>query len=198
MTARLLSADAEKSCQLINRTLASHREVIVALSSRPLPPRRLPKAAVDREQLQRQATLVRLLSITEAFCTERLLAELDGVVNPAGHAAVTKIWTKAFDAATGTWNGQRDAFKDWLGVDRGRWTQVIELTWARNAVAHGYGELTQRQRRERGVLEAKLAAHDIVLNGDLIVLSENSISKAADTCRTFIKKVDEDLIAPTS
>lgn len=194
MTTRVLSADAENSRELIQRTLSAHREVMLALARPGAARRRLPSRGVDREQLQRQATLVRLLSITEAFCTERLFAEMDGTVNPTGHAVVTGIWNAAFDGATGSWHGQKEAFKTWLNVDRGLWTQVMDLTEARNAVAHGYGQLTHRQRRkQRSELETKLRAHAIALNGDFILLTEESITNAADTCRTFIKALDDAL-----
>lgn len=198
MTAAPLSADAEQSCQLINRTLAAHRDAIDALSSRPGPPRRLPAATeVDREQLQRQATLVRFLSITEAFCTERLLSEMEGVMASTRHDGVGAIWEDAYDRAIGSWKGQQDAFMNWLGVPRDLWTDVLQLTTARNAVAHGFGQLTQKQRRmkmqARQQLETNLRRHDIYVDGIRVILTEGSVTKAAASCQTMIVRIDEAL-----
>lgn len=204
-----MSADAEAACHLIQQTLAGHREVTAALtaatglgtrlsSSRALPqlPRRgLIRPTASRSQLHRQGTLVRFLAITESFCVERLFEEMLGVVNPSGPPAGVSIWNSAFDAATGNWSNLRAAYKNWLSVDKGIWSRLLELTDARNAVAHGHGNLTYRQRRkDRSQLAAVLNRHRISLTGGQVFLSEESIDAAAVTCIQFIEQLDREIL----
>lgn len=204
-----MSADAEMSCHLIRQTLAAHREVIAALTSVSEPESRLSSSrarpqlshrgligpAANRSQLQRQGTLVRLLAITDSFCVERLFEEMSGIINPSGPSAGAAIWNSAFDSATGSWGNLKEAYKKWLGVNRGVWSPILELADARNAVAHGHGGLTHRQRRgDRRQLAATLQSHKISLMGDHVLLSEESITVAAATCGQFIGQLDRELM----
>lgn len=204
-----VSADAEASCHLIRQTLAGHREVIAALTAaaglgsrlsssraRPQLPRRgLIGPAASRSQLQRQGTLVRFLAITESFCVERLFEEMLGIVNPSGPPSGVAIWNSTFDSATGNWSNLSAAYKNWLGVNKGVWLPLLELADARNAVAHGHGQLTYRQRRkDRSQLAATLKRHRISLAGDQVFLSEESIDAAAATCSQFIEQLDRELL----
>lgn len=190
----VLSEDAENSCRLINQTLAVHREVAITLSMSPPVTSRLFTGDPDSIQLQRQASLVRLLSITEAFCSERLLDEMNGIVESVSHEGVSNIWNTAYDSAIGKWESQKEAFKNWLGVPAHLWKDVLELAKARNAVAHRYGHLTQLQRRasptRKMTLVDALRRQKIEVVGESIVLSEESVAQAAFTCRKFIVAVD--------
>ena len=116
---------------------------------------------------------------------------MQSLVNPDHNAVIAQIWDKAFDSATNSWDNQRRAFKEWLNVDPNLWKKVINLTEARNAVAHGFGSLTQKQQRHRESTRSKLKEHSIALVGDHVFLTEEAIGEAADTCRTFILKIDQ-------
>lgn len=193
MTSTTLSTDAEVSRNLINDSLSAHRESIDAITRHGGRPRRFPATRVDRLQIQRQATLIRFLSITESFCTARLLTEIASLIPDAvsDHAAVQAMWGDSHDRATGSWNGIKDAYYSWLAVPQKTWTQLLELTYARNAVAHGHGHLTFKQRRGNlTALKDKLERHKITVDGTRLVLTEEAIAHVAEFCRAFILELD--------
>ncbi|SDD26364.1 hypothetical protein [Rhodococcus tukisamuensis] len=197
MSAPLLSLDAENSQRLINQTLAAHREMIDALSLSDSRARRLAAVNVaDREQLQRQATLVRFLSITESFCTERLLIEMEKAMAATSHPGAQVMWEDSHDRAIGTWDSLKQTYKSWLGVDPKLWETLLILAKARNAVAHGYGQLTWKQQRDpnkRRTMEGNFRKFGITMDGTRVVLAEKSIDDSADVCHTFIRSLDEAL-----
>ena len=85
--------------------------------------------------------------------------------------------------------GQKRAYKQWLGVQHD-WKAVEQLAEARNAVAHGLGTLTRRQRRDETKVKAQLSAVGIKLDEGRIVLSGTIIAAAASVCRDFIEQID--------
>lgn len=197
MSGPILSLDAEQSCTLINETLSAHDDAIDAITTHTVRRRRLPQAAgTNRAQIQRQATLIRFLSITESFSTERLLAEMNTIMSTVGHPGAHKMREGAHDNAIRSWSAMQTAYHSWLGIPKGTWTTIIELTNARNAVAHGSGQLTWLQQRDnRAKLEEKLYRHLITLDDNRIILTEKSIDKAAKTCVAFIKNLDAALLS---
>ncbi|MEU5554048.1 hypothetical protein ABZ738_30175 [Micromonospora sp. NPDC047793] len=136
-----------------------------------------------------QATLIRLLSITEAFAADLLAREADRAVSLSQSTAASRIAEEAVIRATSGWQDQRKAYKDWLGVTED-WNAVDRLAEARNAVAHGLGKLTKRQLRNEQSVRAKLRAAGISLNNGRIVLSDANLAAATSACRDFIERVD--------
>lgn len=201
MNTHLLSIDAEQACRLINETLAMHLEAVAALTTTRVRPRRFPRPDnADREQLQRQATLIRFLAVTESFSTERLHAEMDQIITPLGHDGTRSMWLAAHRAAIMGWDKQQDAYDKWLKVPTRVWTGLLVLTEARNAAAHGSGQLTWLQQQKHtpkpASLTSRLNTQRITLDGNRVVLSEDSIEQAAGTCIRFIKELDASLRTP--
>lgn len=188
MTPRVLTARAESARELIYRTLGVHRTVMTNLHPG-LRRRRLGGPDDSRAQIQRQATFLRLLSITESFCGELLLSQTESLVRPTSHKVLLGIWDDAAVGATNTWLNQKDSYKTWLGVSV-NFNSVNQLAEARNAIAHGLGTLTRRQRRNetRSVSRIRAAGIDVV--GGQVILTEASLARAADTCRQTIVEVD--------
>ncbi|MEU0151542.1 hypothetical protein [Micromonospora fulviviridis] len=182
------SADAEAASALLFRTLGAHRSAVAALKPRPRP--RL-RTAPDGDPIQDrcQATLVRLLSITEAFASDMLSREVDRSVVGTGNATATKVADEAVIRGTSSWQDQQKSYKDWLGV-REDWKAVERLAEARNAVAHGLGKLTRRQMRSENSVKSKLKAAGITVEDNRIVLSDDSLAAAASACRDFIERLD--------
>jgi len=170
------------------RTLGAHR---TAVANQPAtdPQRRLGDVVDDRKQIQCQATLLRLLSITESFCAERLLVEVEQVVSPPRSQTVANLWDDAAVMATKGWDDQKRAYKQWLGVEPD-WKPVDRLAEARNAVAHGLGSLTRRQRRNAQSAKAKIEEAGIAMAGDQVALSDEALATAAAACRRVIEEVD--------
>jgi len=182
------SVEAEAASALLFRTLGAHRAAVAALKPRPLT--RL-RASPDGDPVQDrcQATLVRLLSITEAFASDMLSREVDRAVAGARSATATKVADEAVIRGTSTLQDQKNSYKDWLGVEED-WKAVERLAEARNAVAHGLGKLTRRQLRSEQSVKSKLKAADITVDDNRIVLSDDSLAAAASACRDFIEKLD--------
>lgn len=184
----VLSERAEAATQLLFQTLGGHRLAMAALV-RPRLLRRLDLASSGSEQVQRQATLVRLMSITESFCAARLLALGEDLVSPPDGSLTSILWEDAALDATRTWESQKDAFKKWLNV-RPDWTQIDGLAEARNAVAHGLGTLTRRQLKSRASTMTKLNRTGIAVNNDELLLTDDDLSRAAARCSELIQELD--------
>lgn len=192
MTGRTLTTEAEEASVLLFKTLGAHRRVVA--NFRPAPrPRLHSMTRADAEQLQCQATLVRLLSITESFTAQLLLREMDQLVARANSRSADVMWDQAGIRATGSWREQRDAYKKWFDINNSTvdWVPVAErLAEARNAVAHGLGALTRRQLRNVAATERALKAVGIPLVNGRIVLSDATLASAATACRDLITQLD--------
>jgi hypothetical protein len=182
------SAEAEAASALLFRTLGAHRAAVAAL--KPLPLTRL-RVSPDGDPVQDrcQATLIRLLSITEAFSSDLLSREVGRAVSSARNATATKVADEAVIRGTNTWQEQKKSYKDWLEVEED-WKAVERLTEARNAVAHGLGKLTKRQLKNEKSVKSKLKAAGITVDNNRIVLSDDNLAAAASACRDFIEKLD--------
>lgn len=183
-----LTLEAEAACALINRTLGSHKTVRHSLGKLDRS-RRLRPPSEDQVDIQCQATLVRMIGITEAFCGERLLISIEDEIAPERSVVLSKIWDQAAVRATQTWVAQAEAYRDWADV-RPSWTDVKDLADARNAVAHGLGKLTRRQRSQVEKITAKLSRFDISVRDYRVILTEPALEKVAHACIAHIREVD--------
>ncbi len=183
-----LSTNAESASGLLFRTLGAHRAAVAAL--KPQPRSRL-RTSADGDPFQDrcQATLIRLLSITEAFAAEMLSEEVDRAVGDSRNATAAKVADDAIIRATGTWQDQKQSYKEWLAINED-WKAVERLAHARNAVAHGLGKLTRRQMRKEQSVKDQLKAAGITVVDNRIVLSDESLTEAAFACREFIERLD--------
>lgn len=184
---QVLSAEAEAASALLFRTLGAHRAAVAALRP-PSRPRLRAAPYGDPVQDRCQATLVRLLSITEAFASE-LSREVDRAVARGRSATAAKVADEAVIRGTSTWQEQKKSYKDWLGVDED-WKAVERLAEARNAVAHGLGKLTRRQLRSEQSVKSKLKGAGITVDDNRVVLTDDSLAAAASACRDFIERLD--------
>lgn len=187
MIQAVVSTEAEDSTRLLNLTLAAHQDSMNALRSIRTPPRL--SGTFDSEQVQRQATLLRLVSIAEEFAAETLRA----IAEPWSAGAdqsVKDVWAKQLDRELNGWKTFPDAYARRLGVKKDvvRWNTMDGYTHARNAVAHGLGRLTPRQRDQD--TRSKLAAIGVTMTGDRIILTEDTLVKTCDACRDFIERLD--------
>lgn len=188
MSNSVVSARAEAASVLLFNTLGAHRVTVAGMQTRQAGRLGL-VTPFDAEQIQCQATLVRLLSITESFTAELMTSTIDSAVSRAASVSVNKIWEDAAIRGTDSWSAQRGAYKAWLGVKLD-WGVAEQLSEARNAVAHGLGSLTRRQLRNQESVRAKLKAAGIDVQGDIIILSDAALASAAAACRDLIHRVD--------
>ncbi|MGW4533761.1 hypothetical protein ACWEOI_22715 [Nocardia sp. NPDC004340] len=185
------SDSAEAFTTLLNRTLASHQLAVDAIASEP-PGRLRPHSAADRVQEQRQATLLRLLSITEAFAADLLAREVEQTFAGVSSSVLTAVVDDSLIGATNTWKEQQTAYKKWLNITKPavNWTSVERLSHARNAIAHGLGELTRRQKQTGTSIPDQLLNAGIKVENNRIVLAEQNLIDAADRCRDLIESLD--------
>lgn len=196
------SLEAEHSVRLVMRTLAQHRrqEAHLALAP-PVPIGRLRAslAAPAAAQVRRQATLLRLSSIVEAFAADQLVVRLESQAPPPRPAILNDVYTRAEDNALGSWPKLTEHYARWFRIKVSQkacppWRRVEAMTNARNAVAHGLGELTRRMaRKDLRQLERDFATVDIKVVGTAVVLSEVSLRSASVAAREFIEWLDEQL-----
>ncbi|ASW85080.1 MULTISPECIES: hypothetical protein [Mycobacterium] len=195
---RVHSRQAEDSLGLINRTLAGHTEALRALSNRDMERRRRLRPDVDRVQLQRQATLVRFVSIAEAFVVERLTDRVGSWADGTSEH-VQGMWSSEVIKAIATWEKLKEQYKQWLNVnDSALWRPMIGLTQVRNAVAHGLGVLTKMQLQPRSYQRTIGMLREIGISPDTdhrIVLSDEDIRNAARICREFVAALDMQTLA---
>lgn len=182
------STEAETAAALLFRTLGAHRDTISTLESQPSK-RLRQSSAGDSFQDRCQATLVRLLSITESFAADLLSREVSREIANGQSLIAIKLAEEAVIRATSTWQEQKKGYKDWLGVEVD-WKAIERLAEARNSVAHGLGRLTKRQLRNEQSVKSKLKAAGITVEGDRIILSDKSLLTAALSCRNFIESLD--------
>ncbi len=191
----VISDDAEASVRLLYQALALHQSLLRNIQRNER--RRIPTAGADAVQLQRQSTLLRLVTITELFCSRNLLAGVEAILEPSRHETVQKIWGDAARGATSNWESIEKSYKKWLDVtlDAGAWTAVRDYAEARNAVAHGYGVLTHMQRRSLSKVRPALVRVNIALDERSwrITLSDRVLHEAVEACREFIEHLDDKL-----
>jgi hypothetical protein len=189
---RVLSAEAEDATALLRSTVAQHVAVERTLLRAPGFPRgRL--AAISAGGQRRQATLTRLVSITEAFLARRLIDRAESRVVPTADSIREAVWAKAEDTATGSWVNLASHYNTWLGVPLSRsddFKRILVHVEARNAVAHGVGELTRRQRRRGEALTRSLSDEGYLLVGSRVEVSEAVLRAASSLAVRVVSFVD--------
>lgn len=176
------SSHAEDAGTLLFRTLGHYRTAQAGIRTATRP-RRLGRVLVSPAQEQAQATLVRMLSITEGFTGGTLLRHAEPLARVSRHAVAVAVYDDAAVAAVRDWQAMRAAYKRWLEVQwrAPDYDPVHTLAEARNAVVHGLGTLTRQQtRKDASGLRTRLtAAKATVCADDSLVLPEEFIVEAA-------------------
>lgn len=187
------SREAEDAGALLMRTVGHYRTAQASIPDR-RGPRRLGLPAPSPSQERAQATLVRLMSITEAYTADTLLRHAEPSAAGSGHPVAVAVYDDAAVAAVRDWRNMRDAYKRWLLVtwEKAAYNPVFTLADARNAVVHGLGTLTRQQTRSNPTgLRTRLAAAGAVVGpGDALFLPDPFVVAAARACRTFVEHVD--------
>src|SRR4051812_30280876 len=189
---RVASPRAEASCQLLMRTLGNYQAQSVTLTA----PRisRLSARRHEKLEIAQQATLIRLASITEAYCGDALIEAAEVLALPGPTSIVQALWDEAAIKATRTWNEQKSAYKKWLHLTI-KWEVIDAMADARNAIAHGLGSLTRQQIKDQATIAARLGSLSIGLSGRDIVLTDRSLKGLALKARAFILDLDTQIDA---
>jgi hypothetical protein len=191
-----ISVEAEAAVKQLMRTLAQHRRHEAVLgSTSSLPRGRLRSLPSDQQAvtIRRQATLVRLVSIVEAFTTTSLVTRVESHAPPSRTDILGSIYANAENQAVGSWKGLETSYKQWfkISIDKcGAWKRLQATHDARNAIAHGLGDLTRRMTRGKTDPRTRLKLIDIAVTGIRIEIKESSLRKVADAGRDFIEELD--------
>jgi hypothetical protein len=195
------SVDAERSVRLLMHTLAHHRRTESALRSDPAVRGRLTvlASAAASRQVVAQGTLLRLVSIAEAFTATQLVLRIEPHAPPPRTPILEDIYSYAEDRAIGNWYEMERRYSTWLRISlkkRSGWSDLKILRDARNAVAHGVGELTRRQaRKSRDQLLSSLNQLGMmVVRGTTLYIGEDTLKRAAEVCRDYVFDLDQELL----
>lgn len=189
---RVASPRAEASCRLLMRTLGNYQAQTVTLTAPHMS--RLSVRRHEKLEIAQQATLIRLASITEAYCGDALIEAAERLAQPGSTKIVQVLWDEAAVKATRTWNEQKSAYKKWLELTI-KWEVIDAMADARNAIAHGLGSLTRHQIKDQATIAARLARLNIGLSGQDIVLTDRSLKGLALKAKAFILDLDTQIDA---
>lgn len=101
-----------------------------------------------------------------------------------------------------TWEERKSSFSNYHKIpltDCSRWADIDGLIVIRNAVAHGLGRLTDRQRNSKSI--NKLKSIDVNVIDGMVVLNRNTLVRCHKSCREFISSLDDrvvDVMSPRS
>ena len=185
--------DAEIAMNRINQTLALHvREKRAMLEA--WRGRLRGSAGVVRTNPSRYLVLPHIVAIAEEF-SRRLLRTKTEVQVPQDRLVLQKLWLKAEDQAEGRWDEHLKAWKDWHRIplaSESIYTNLRPFIEARNAIMHGLGELTRRQRRrgEEKTLRGELKHVGIDVIGTRLVVHDKAVARCAGVCRAFVETLD--------
>lgn len=181
------SERAEASIRLLRLAQANHRE-LQNLLGKPSANHRLAQSGIDQAQVARQGTYLRLLSITEDFCASFLLETVERA-EPVQTSILTQVWERAAMDAIGSWERQKKAYREWLKIS-GVWGDLSGHIEVRNAIAHGLGSLTRRQKKNEAATRSKIDKIGVQLDGDRIALSEENVDDAVEFLSELIRTID--------
>ncbi len=197
------SVAAETAMRNLRTTMAQHRRQEAMLRAAPRTVgrlRRLPAGGASAD-VRRQATLLRMSSIVEAFTARSLVQRLEGHVPPPRSSVLNDIYVKAEDNATGSWPKMTEHYARWFKIRISQktcpsWPRIEAMTHARNAVAHGLGEITPRlAKMEATKLAGALATIDVGLTATSVVITERSLHSCELAGSDFITWLDAQLQA---
>lgn len=148
----------------------------------------------DFEQVRAQSEFLRLVSIIEAYVDSISDHQFDLQSIGRDQFAQSLISVARREVAD-SWQNREAAFKDHHGFSLGqcsKWSDIKAARDVRNAIAHGLGKLTAKQRniKTRGTITAA----GVLLRGDAIVLSRKSLERCVDSGVRFINDVDSRLL----
>lgn len=145
----------------------------------------------DANQVRAQGAYLRMVSVVEAYIDALSSHSFDLRVDR--HDQLVRLLVAAAEAgADGTWELRKSAFESYHGVSLGSckgWHAVDASHAVRNAIAHGLGSLTRRQRDQK--TRSKVRNAGVVLVDDALWITDLSLVRCRDSSATFVRDVDE-------
>lgn len=182
-------------------TLAHHRRQQALLAGLTDPRGRLSRSATTSRsaEARRQATVLRSVSIVEAFVAAELVRRLEPHAPPPRTEILDDVYTRAEDDAIGSWPRMVERYQRWFKIRLTQracphWRQLEAAKNARNVIAHGLGELTRRlARKDQKQLGRDFATINISIVGNTLDIPESAVRSVVIVCREFIVWLDAEL-----
>lgn len=152
--------------------------------------------AYDPESASRQGCFLRLISVVEAY-VDIACAALFRERTPTTHDLVRRLVEGAELRASSTWHERKEAFDTYHGIRLGnlaRWSELDAGIEVRNAIAHGLGQLTQKQRS--GAAVRKIPQIGVGLSDGRVLITDASLQQCRDVCIAFIRSLDKAMPLP--
>jgi hypothetical protein len=144
----------------------------------------------DPMAISLQAVYARLVSVAEAY-TDIVVEDLFGREFPQRGRILAALVENALDISSMKWEERKNALRmhgaSVAAFDR--WSQFDIAIDVRNAIVHGLGGLTRRQRKDVKI-PRKLATLDIYIQGGRIVLEPRHLLQGRDLCVRYVRWLD--------
>jgi len=137
-----------------------------------------------------ESAYLRMISVVEAYVDTLSSARFERKLT--GQAEIFRLLVLAAERKSSrSWSERKDAFLTYHLVALvicDRWSELDAGIEARNAIAHGLGRLTLRQRNHKS--RAKIASVEIAVVDDRILITDASLARCYAFCAGFISSVD--------
>jgi hypothetical protein len=191
----VLSAKAERSRNLVNLALADYRQQTgstpVLLTTTGLT-RRGPFRRAVSQKFRSHDALLRLVAIAEDYSVGQLIDVTEARLS--SNSIVQALWDSELERSGETWARRLDLWRSYYKVEiRSSFSAYAELRGfieARNAIAHGLGELSRKQQRDRARTIGRLANANIQLHGNALVITSLHVERCAVVVGSFIEWLD--------
>lgn len=144
----------------------------------------------DADSMRAQATYLRLISIVEAYI-DSVGSMLFGAAATGQAPLLRTLIAEAESQSSTSWSNRKRAFKDYHGISLAActaWLNVEAETWVRNAIAHGLGRLTPRQRTIE--TRRRIASVGVAVIDERLEIDLDAVSRCLNDCVRFVRSVD--------
>jgi hypothetical protein len=132
------------------------------------------------------------VSIADEF-TVSLLVELTEAKLPTDHR-VAELWDQYVDRHTDSWEQRFKSWDSLHGVTLNAFPDYPPL-WgfieARNAIVHGLGNLTRKQRKREKTVLGRLRTARIATVGSRVILTADNAADCASVVKALIHWLDD-------
>ena len=188
---RAPSQATEEATTLLNRAYADWSRTTSSIAGKP----RLGGASMvlishDPMAISLQAVYARLVSVAEAY-TDIVVENLFVREFPQRGRILAALVENALDVSSMKWEERKNALRMHGApvAEFKLWSQFDVAIDVRNAIVHGLGGLTRRQRKDVKTTR-KLASLDIHVQAGRIVLEPRHLLQGRDLCVRYVQWLD--------
>jgi hypothetical protein len=197
----IYSERAERSRNLVNLALAHYRQTAGSTErvrlGLPRSPRRRGRRSAVPETFRTHDAILRIVAVAEDFSFSQLIDVTEARL-PTDRI-VQSLWDSELERSGDTWGRRLELWRRFhevrIGDSFSSYAELNGFIEARNAIAHGLGQLTRKQLRDRGKTVGRLANADIHLHGNTLVVTATHVERCATVVKDFIIWLDQEPLA---